>query len=92
MKPGAISELERAMRLGLFVSGFGGAAMLAFGSIMIVPLGSVAAGTPIVVLEAMKMEHTVRAPADGVVISIPVTQGQQVDSGAVLAVVQGAEQ
>ena len=29
------------MRLGVFVSGFGGAAMLAFGSIMIVPLGSV---------------------------------------------------
>jgi propionyl-CoA carboxylase alpha chain len=53
---------------------------------------AVAAGTPIVVLEAMKMEHTVRAPADGVVTSILVTQGQQVDSGAVLAVVQGEEQ
>ncbi|MDT7761466.1 MAG: propionyl-CoA carboxylase alpha chain [Mycobacterium sp.] len=53
---------------------------------------AVAAGTPIVVLEAMKMEHTVRAPADGVVTSILVTQGQQVDSGAVLAVVHGDEQ
>jgi propionyl-CoA carboxylase alpha chain len=53
---------------------------------------AVAAGTPIVVLEAMKMEHTVRAPADGVVTSILVTEGQQVDSGAVLAVVHGDEQ
>jgi propionyl-CoA carboxylase alpha chain len=44
------------------------------------------------VLEAMKMEHTVGAPADGVVTSILVTEGQQVDSGAVLAVVQGQEQ
>jgi propionyl-CoA carboxylase alpha chain len=51
----------------------------------------VCAGTPIVVLEAMKMEHTVRAPADGVVTTILVTAGQQVDSGEVLAIVQGEE-
>lgn len=48
----------------------------------------VTAGTPIVVLEAMKMEHTVRAPADGIVATISVAAGQQVDSGQVLAVVQ----
>jgi acetyl/propionyl-CoA carboxylase alpha subunit len=52
---------------------------------------AVSAGAPIVVLEAMKMEHTVRAPADGTVTTILVTEGQQVDSGAVLAVVQGEE-
>lgn len=50
---------------------------------------TVTAGTPIIVLEAMKMEHTVRAPGDGVVASIPVETGDQVDSGQVLAVVQG---
>jgi biotin carboxyl carrier protein len=50
--------------------------------------GAVSAGTPIVVLEAMKMEHTVRAPADGVVTTILVTVGQQVDAGQVLAIVQ----
>jgi acetyl/propionyl-CoA carboxylase alpha subunit len=49
---------------------------------------AVSAGTPIVVLEAMKMEHTVRAPADGVVTTILVTVGQQVDAGQVLAIVQ----
>jgi acetyl/propionyl-CoA carboxylase alpha subunit len=51
----------------------------------------VRAGTPIVVLEAMKMEHTIRAPADGVVSVISVSTGQQVDSGQVLAVVQEPE-
>jgi propionyl-CoA carboxylase alpha chain len=44
------------------------------------------------VLEAMKMEHTVRAPADGVVATILVTTGQQVESGQVLAVVQGDDE
>jgi biotin carboxyl carrier protein len=52
----------------------------------------VAAGAPIVVLEAMKMEHTVRAPADGVVSAISVTAGDQVESGQVLAVVSADEQ
>jgi acetyl/propionyl-CoA carboxylase alpha subunit len=47
----------------------------------------VTAGTPIVVLEAMKMEHSVTAPHDGVVTDIEVTGGQQVDVGTVLAVV-----
>jgi acetyl/propionyl-CoA carboxylase alpha subunit len=52
----------------------------------------VSAGTPIVVLEAMKMEHTVRAPADGVVATILVAAGDQVDAGQVLGVVAGDEQ
>jgi biotin carboxyl carrier protein len=53
---------------------------------------TVSAGTPIVVLEAMKMEHTVRAPGDGVVTAILVTAGQQVDSGQALAIVQGDDE
>jgi len=36
-------------------------------------------------LEAMKMEHTVAAPADGVLVEVEVSVGQQVDVGAVLA-------
>ncbi|WP_235626462.1 ATP-binding protein, partial [Mycobacteroides abscessus] len=48
---------------------------------------SVSAGTVIVALEAMKMEHTVRSPAEGVVTSISVKSGEQVDAGQVLAVV-----
>ncbi len=48
----------------------------------------VAAGQPVLVLEAMKMQHTVTAPHDGLVTEIPVTVGAQVAAGAVLAVVQ----
>jgi len=44
-------------------------------------------GAPVVVLEAMKMEHIVHAPAAGVVSAIEVGVGQQVDTGAVLAVI-----
>jgi propionyl-CoA carboxylase alpha chain len=47
----------------------------------------VAAGAALVVLEAMKMEHTVRAMAAGTVRAIQVAVGEQVDGGCVLAVV-----
>jgi propionyl-CoA carboxylase alpha chain len=49
---------------------------------------TVTAGATILVLEAMKMEHSVTAPTDGVVTEIGVTVAQQVDLGAVLAVVE----
>nr|MCW2729159.1 acetyl/propionyl-CoA carboxylase subunit alpha [Aeromicrobium sp.] len=42
-------------------------------------------GDVIVVLEAMKMQHTITAPTDGVVTGLSVTAGTQVESGAVLA-------
>ncbi|OZD49691.1 acetyl/propionyl-CoA carboxylase subunit alpha [Rhodococcus sp. 06-1477-1B] len=48
---------------------------------------TVTAGQPILWLEAMKMEHTVTAPADGVLTELNVQQGQQVEVGQVLAVV-----
>jgi acetyl/propionyl-CoA carboxylase alpha subunit len=51
---------------------------------------TVTKGEPLVVLEAMKMEHTVASPADGVVTDLRVTAGQQVDAGSVLAVVEDA--
>jgi propionyl-CoA carboxylase alpha chain len=52
----------------------------------------VAAGAPVVVLEAMKMEHTVAAPHDGTVTSVGVTAGQPVDVGTVLAVVEAQDE
>lgn len=45
----------------------------------------VAAGQPIVVVEAMKMEHVIRAPHAGRVLALRVRQGEQVDAGAVVA-------
>jgi propionyl-CoA carboxylase alpha chain len=47
----------------------------------------VKAGQPMLWLEAMKMQHRINAPADGVVADLPVREGQQIDVGAVLAVV-----
>ena len=47
----------------------------------------VTAGQTVLVLEAMKMQHTITAPTDGVVTEIAVTVGQQVAAGEVLAVV-----
>ncbi|WP_280236329.1 acetyl/propionyl/methylcrotonyl-CoA carboxylase subunit alpha [Nocardia cyriacigeorgica] len=44
-------------------------------------------GQPILWLEAMKMEHTILAPATGVLSALNVAVGQQVEVGAVLAVV-----
>ncbi|MGK3203441.1 acetyl/propionyl/methylcrotonyl-CoA carboxylase subunit alpha [Amycolatopsis sp. MEPSY49] len=49
---------------------------------------SVVAGQALVVLEAMKMEHTVTAPIDGSVAELRVRHGDQVDTGQVLAVVE----
>ena len=47
----------------------------------------VAAGAALVVLEAMKMEHTVRASEAGIVRAIHVAVGDQVDADRLLAVV-----
>ncbi|HEY2301093.1 MAG TPA: biotin carboxylase N-terminal domain-containing protein [Acidimicrobiales bacterium] len=50
----------------------------------------VRAGDTLVVLEAMKMEHSIRAPYDGTVGQVGVVVGQQVDTGTVLVVVEAA--
>jgi propionyl-CoA carboxylase alpha chain len=51
----------------------------------------VSAGDPILWLEAMKMQHRINAPTDGVIAELPVREGQQIDVGAVLAVVTELE-
>lgn len=48
---------------------------------------TVTKGQPILWLEAMKMEHTIAAPATGLLTELNVVAGQQVDVGTVLAVV-----
>ncbi|MEU8229149.1 biotin carboxylase N-terminal domain-containing protein [Actinoplanes sp. NPDC048967] len=48
---------------------------------------AVVAGQALIWLEAMKMEHVVRAPADGTVTELPVPVGRQVSQGTPLAVV-----
>jgi propionyl-CoA carboxylase alpha chain len=52
---------------------------------------AVTAGQPLIWLEAMKMEHTITAPTDGVLAELNVSTGQQVEVGAVLARVESPE-
>jgi propionyl-CoA carboxylase alpha chain len=52
---------------------------------------TVTAGQPLIWLEAMKMEHTIAAPTDGVLTQLNVNTGQQVEVGAVLARVEAPE-
>src|SRR5690606_40898842 len=57
------------------------------GSVIATPVTSgtrVTAGAPVVVVEAMKMEHTLTAPVDGVV-EVLVTAGAQVRLDELLA-------
>jgi acetyl-CoA/propionyl-CoA carboxylase, biotin carboxylase, biotin carboxyl carrier protein len=48
----------------------------------------VEAGSPVITLEAMKMEHAVVAPMDGTVTDVAVADGEQVERGQRLASVE----
>ncbi len=48
------------------------------------PGAAVERGQALLVMEAMKMEHTIRAPADGTVAAIHFKVGEQVDEGVEL--------
>ncbi|WP_418957686.1 acetyl/propionyl/methylcrotonyl-CoA carboxylase subunit alpha [Streptomyces tritici] len=52
---------------------------------------AVAAGQPLLWLEAMKMEHRVTAPASGILTALHAAPGRQVEVGALLAVVQPSD-
>ena len=49
---------------------------------------TVSKGQPIIVVEAMKMENEMKAPTDGVIKSIRVEEGQAVEAGAALILVE----
>jgi len=64
------------------------------GTVLVVKVAKgdvVSAGTPLIVVEAMKMEHTITAPVDGVVSELHVRAGQQVALDEALAVVTHEE-
>ncbi|WP_425070441.1 biotin carboxylase N-terminal domain-containing protein [Sagittula sp. S175] len=60
-------------------------------SVHVHPGQEVAAGDRLAVLEAMKMEHTLTAAVDGVVAEVLVREGDQVEAGAPLVVLDEAE-
>jgi acetyl-CoA carboxylase biotin carboxyl carrier protein len=52
------------------------------------PGDSVSIGDTVVILESMKMEMPVEAPVGGKVIEVRCSEGQAVEEGAVLVVVE----
>ncbi len=57
-------------------------------AVLVSPGGSVTVGQPVVVVEAMKMEHTLRASTDGVVSDLLVQVGDRVALNQLLAVIE----
>ena len=45
---------------------------------------TIAAGTPLLVLEAMKMENVLQSPGDGTIVQVRVAPGDRVEKGQVL--------
>ncbi len=64
------------------------------GTVVLLPVpvgGAVSAGTVVVVLESMKMEHVVRSPVSGTLTYLDVDVGGLVADGTPLAVVEAGE-
>ena len=57
----------------------------------VAPGRAVARGAPLLVLEAMKMEHTIAAPGDGEVMEVHYAAGELVEEGAELLSLDLAE-
>ncbi len=60
------------------------------GAVLVEPGQRVEQGAPLIVMEAMKMEHTIGAPAAGVVSEVLYAVGDQVTDGAQLLVMEQA--
>ncbi|CAO3457494.1 Methylcrotonyl-CoA carboxylase biotin-containing subunit (EC 6.4.1.4) [Azospirillum argentinense] len=59
--------------------------------VLVEPGQTVEAGAPLMLLEAMKMEHTIKAPAAGTVSAVNFAAGDQVSEGVDLLVLDVAE-
>jgi geranyl-CoA carboxylase alpha subunit len=57
-------------------------------AVLVKPGDRVAAGQPVMTLEAMKMEHVHKAGIDGVIAAIDVAEGEQVVTGKIVAEIE----
>ncbi|MGB3447555.1 MAG: acetyl-CoA carboxylase biotin carboxylase subunit [Xanthobacteraceae bacterium] len=60
-------------------------------AVLVKPGDAVKAGQPVVTLEAMKMEHVHVAPVSGIIAELGVTEGEQVTTGHIVAVIDPAK-
>jgi acetyl-CoA/propionyl-CoA carboxylase biotin carboxyl carrier protein len=91
----AVGEHSVLERVSSTVEGSGPLVSPMPGTVLVVKaaLGDrVRAGAPLMVVEAMKMEHTITAPVDGVLTELNVQAGQQVALNQPLAVVTPPEE
>ncbi len=59
-------------------------------AVMVAAGAVIGKGDPLIVMEAMKMEHTLTAPTDGVVQEVLYAIGDQVQDGAQLVTLEEA--
>jgi propionyl-CoA carboxylase alpha chain len=78
---------DEAGRAGSLVAPMPGSVL----RLLVAPGDTVAAGQPMLAMEAMKMEHQVVAPLSGTVAEILVAVGQQLDTGQVLVRIDPAD-
>jgi acetyl-CoA/propionyl-CoA carboxylase biotin carboxyl carrier protein len=91
----AVAEHSMLEETGVSGSGGGPVTSPMPGTVLVVKAAvgdRVTAGTPLLVVEAMKMEHTITAPVDGVLTELNVQAGQQVALNQPLALVTPEEE
>ncbi|GAA4725919.1 biotin carboxylase N-terminal domain-containing protein [Nocardioides endophyticus] len=81
-------DVDSALEAGSLVAPMPGTVV----RINVKPGDRVTAGETVLVIEAMKMEHAIKATVDAVVASVPVSTGGAVDTGAVLIVLEEDEE
>ncbi|NQV22218.1 MAG: 3-methylcrotonyl-CoA carboxylase, partial [Rhodospirillales bacterium] len=88
-------SLHNPLEVGDLEDGAGGAVTAPMSGkiiqVLAAPGDKVNKGAPLIVLEAMKMEHTLGAPAKGVVAGVNAEVGEQVDEGTALVTFEDIE-
>ena len=59
--------------------------------LLVAPGEAVRRGQPMIVIDAMKMEHTIAAPRDGIVAAVHYAAGDPVEEGAELIALAGEQ-